>query len=67
MAADTLIAVALSDPVAQTRLRDPEIAGDLRHWLLPQPGQLNSAPTELRRMRTRHCGLLPRRLRVPSR
>jgi len=45
-------------PAAQTRLRDPQITGDLRDRVLPGPGQLHSTTTELRRLRSRHHRLL---------
>jgi hypothetical protein len=44
----TLIDVSLVHPVAQARLRDPDVGGDLRDRLGMLPGQLDRPAPELR-------------------
>ena len=53
-----LVDVGLTDRVAKSGLRDPEIGRDLGDRLLLQPGELNGTPVELRRVWSGHLGLL---------
>lgn len=45
-----LLDVGLTHPVRQAALADAEVLGDIRDRLLPQPGKLNRAAPELRRV-----------------
>jgi hypothetical protein len=67
VSAAALLKVGLLHPVPQATVGDPEVRGDLRDGLLAHPSELNGTLTELRGMWGGRCGLLPRRLRVPSR
>jgi hypothetical protein len=55
-----LVKVGLFHPVPQTTVRDPEIERDLRNRFISEPGQLDSALTELRRVWTWHLDFLPK-------
>lgn len=52
--------LGLRDPLPQTRIRDPQLFGQLSDRTGPLPGQLNRPPAELRWMEVQ-ASLLPSR------
>ncbi len=64
--AAAVVDVGLTHPVAQARVGDAEILGDLRDRLLTQPRELDRALTELRRVRSGHPDILPETTSVAS-
>jgi hypothetical protein len=62
----TLIDVGLVHPVAQARLRDPDVGGDLRDRLGMLPSQLDRPAPELRWMGRWHSDSFPRKASASS-
>ena len=52
--ANPVLDIGSMQPVAQARVGDPEVLGDLDDWSVPTPGHGHDVRAELLRMRSRH-------------